>query len=432
MRSEGRLFQRILLIGEFKGVPKDIINSMMGDIDDSDKQIAKIEEQSAELVSGIDLLKRMEDYYSTELERSKAADLISGTEKTFMLEGWVIDGNETLVEKAISNTTDQYYAEFRDPNDDEQYPVALINKRIFKPFEGVLEMYSMPAPRGFDPTAVFAPFYFMFFGMMVSDAAYGIVLTILALVMLKIKKPTGLFKKVLGIVAFGGVSTFIWGALYGGWFGFELPSLWFNPMKNPMLALVVCLGIGYIHVLTGFGVGVYVAIKRGLWLDAIFDKFLWIVLVLGLPMLALGGVFSTIGTYLSLIGAIGILLTNGRSRKGIFRKLTGGFSSLYGISGVLSDVLSYSRLFGMGLATGVIAMVFNTIAGLLTGSIIGWIFAAIVFAIGHVFNIGINALGAYVHSCRLQYIEFFSKFYEDGGKPYKPLALNLKHYRLEN
>lgn len=419
-------------IGDFKGVPKDIINSLMLEIEEADKEIKEIEEQSAKLVTGIDLLKRMEDYYSTELERAKAATLISGTEKTFMLEGWIIDGNESLVEKAISDMTDQYYAEFKDPNEDEQYPVALINKKILRPFEGVLDMYSMPDPRGFDPTAVFSPFYFIFFGMMVSDAAYGIVLTILALIMLKKRKPDGLFKKVLGVVAFGGISTFIWGALYGGWFGFELPALAFNPMKQPMLALGVCLGIGYVHVLTGLGTGAYMAIKRGQWLDAIFDKVLWIVLVLGLPMLALGGVFSTIGAYLSIIGAGGILLTNGRSKKGIVKKLIGGFGSLYGISGILSDILSYSRLFGMGLATGVIAMVFNTIAGLLTGSIIGWIFAAVVFAIGHAFNIGVNALGAYVQSCRLQYIEFFSKFYEDGGKPYKPLALNLKHYRLEN
>jgi V/A-type H+-transporting ATPase subunit I len=220
--------------------------------------------------------------------------------------------------------------------------------------------------------------------------------------------------------------------LYGGWFGFSLPPLWFNPMDNPMMMLILVLGLGFVHVLTGLVIGAVLLMKKGQWVDALCDKVLWIIFIVGLPMLVFGGILSTIGTYLAIGGAAGILFTNGRSKKGVIKKLIGGFSALYGSTGYLSDVLSYSRLFGMGLATGVIAMVFNTIAGMLAGSVIGWIFAAAIFLAGHSFNIGINALGAYVHSCRLMYIEYFSKFYEDGGKAYKPLAYKIKNYRLEN
>ncbi|MEL7609340.1 MAG: V-type ATP synthase subunit I [Bacillota bacterium] len=419
-------------IGEYTGTPKDVIEGLENEILQTDRMMEKAEEEAAALVKEKEPLKILEDYYATELERVRAEDLLFETEKTFCLEGWIIAGNEKRIEDGIQKVTGRYYIDFRDPLKDEPFPVALVNERIFRPYEAVIEMYAMPDPGGVDATKLIAPFYFIFFGMMVSDAGYGIVLTLLSVFMLKKLKPAGMFKKILGIVATGGISTLVWGALYGGWFGFELPALWFNPMKEPMTALILCLGLGFVHVLTGLFIGAVICMRRGQWADAVFDKILWIVLLVGLPMLAFGGTLASVGTYLSIIGVAGILLTNGRSKKGILKKFVGGFASLYGISGYLSDVLSYSRLFGMGLATGVIAMVFNTIAGLLTGQWYGYIFAAAIFLVGHAFNIGVNALGAYVQSCRLMYIEYFSKFYEVGGKPYKPLALKLKHYRLEN
>ncbi len=420
------------LFDDKEGVPEDIIYSLEHELNDIDNRIQDTQERTESLLENMEILQNMEDYYSTELERAHAINLLSGTEKTFFLEGWIIAGSEKKVEDAVLKVTDQYYIDFRDPYDDEQFPVALINNRIIRPFEAVTDMYSAPDPRGIDPSSAITPFYFIFFGMMVSDAGYGIVLSLLAIFLLKKIKPEGMFKKILGIVGICGISTLIWGSLYGGWFGFELPPLWFNPLKEPMTMMILCMVIGFIHVLTGLVIAAVMYFKRGDWKSAVFDKILWIILIIGLPLLAFGGVLSTVGTYMSLIGAVGILLTNGRGKKGVIRKLTGGFSSLYGISGFLSDIFSYMRLFGMGLATGVIAMVFNTIAGLLKGQWYGWIFAAAVFLAGHAFNIGINALGAYVQSCRLMYIEFFSKFYEYGGKPYKPLAIKLRHYRLEN
>lgn len=417
---------------DYLKTPKQVIEEFKNETDDIDALIVKTEEETDAFIEKKDILKCMEDYYLAELERAKAINLLSGTDKTFVLEGWIIEGNEKKIEQTITEITEQYYVDFKDPADGEQYPVALVNNKLFRPFEAVLEMYSLPAPGAFDPTALLAPFYFIFYGMMVSDAGYGIVLSILAIVLQKIMKPSGMFKKILGILVMTGISTLIWGALYGGWFGFELPALWFNPTKEPMTMLILCLALGMLHVSTGLLTGAILYFKNGQWVDAVCDKIFWLMLIWGLPMLAFGGLFTVIGKYIALIGGLGVLFTNGRSKKGILKKLFGGLASLYGISGYLSDVLSYSRLFGMGLATGVIAMVFNTIAGLMTGQWYGYIFAAAIFLVGHSFNIGINALGAYVHSCRLMYIEFFSKFYEDGGKPYKPLAFRIKNFRLEN
>ncbi|MEZ4357728.1 MAG: V-type ATP synthase subunit I [Eubacteriales bacterium] len=412
--------------------PVNIINEFENEAAKLNDAIVKTEEETVPFIEEIDSLKCMEDYYLAELDRAKAVNSLSGTAKTFVLQGWVIKGNEKKVEESLAKITGQYYIDFKDPEDGENYPVALVNSKLIRPFEAVLEMYSLPAPGALDPTALLAPFYFIFYGMMVSDAGYGIVLSILAIVLQRMMKPAGMFKKILGIITMTGISTFIWGALYGGWFGFSLPALWFNPIQEPMTMLVLCLALGMLHVSTGLITGAVISFKRGRWADAVCDKIFWLFLIWGLPMLAFGGLISLVGKYMALSGAVGIVLTNGRRNKGILKKFFGGLASLYNVSGYLSDVLSYSRIFGMGLATGVIAMVFNTIAGLLMGQWYLYILAAAVFLVGHSFNIGINALGAYVHSCRLMYIEFFSKFYEDGGKPYKPLAFRIKNYRLNN
>ncbi|MEX1307956.1 MAG: V-type ATP synthase subunit I, partial [Eubacteriales bacterium] len=246
----------------------------------------------------------------------------------------------------------------------------------------------------------------------------------------------------LGVVAFGGVSTFIWGVLFGGWFGVSAESLpgflgglakfkWFNPLEEPLMMLGLCLGIGMFQILFGMGVAAVVNIKRGKPFAALFDQVSWILLLLGLPAMLLGGNIAMAGKIMAIVGASLLLLFAGRAKKGIVGKIMGGFSALYGITGYLSDVLSYSRIFGMGLATGVIAMVFNTIAGMLLGKWFMIPLAVVILLVGHVFNIGINTLGAYVHSCRLQYIEYYGKFFEGGGKTFRPLRADIKHYRFE-
>ena len=265
----------------------------------------------------------------------------------------------------------------------------------------------------------------------------SIILTLGALVVLKLKKPTGMFRKITTVIMICGVSTALWGLFFGTIFSIEgIPSV-INPIGDAMTLLVLCLGIGILHIIVGLAIGTYMLIRQGKVLDALFDKVSWIMLLAGGVMFAAcsalsAGVVGQIGTYMALAGVAVLLFTQGRHKKGIFRKLIGGLSSLYGATGYISDILSYCRIFGMGLATTVIAMVFNTIAGLFLGEWYGYIIGIIVMTIGHVFNIAINTLGAFVHTARLQYIEFFSKFYEGGGHAFSPLGIRTKNYRLED
>jgi V/A-type H+-transporting ATPase subunit I len=194
---------------------------------------------------------------------------------------------------------------------------------------------------------------------------------------------------------------------------------------------MLCLGIGVLHILTGIGIGMYMDIRRGHFWAAIFDRFSWMMVIVGGIMLLVGSPVAQVGQYIALAGAATLLLTQGRRKKGIIRKITGGLASLYGVTSYVSDILSYARIFGMGLATTVIAMVFNTIAGLLMGGVVGYIFGLVILTVGHVFNIAINALGAFVHTARLQYIEFFNKFYEADGHAFSPLRFATRNHRLE-
>ena len=194
-----------------------------------------------------------------------------------------------------------------------------------------------------------------------------------------------------------------------------------------MRLLVVSLILGAIHLFVGMGVQAYMDIKDGRPLDALFDIGLWYLLLIGIVLFAFGGKLGAgavgIGKIMAIVGAVGILLTGGRKKKGIFGKLTGGLGSLYGITSYLSDVLSYSRLLALGLATGVVAQVFNTL-GAITGNVITFFLIAMV---GNALNFALNLLGCFVHDLRLQCLEYFGKFYEDGGKPFKPLMADTKY-----
>lgn len=378
------------------------------------------------------LLKAMEDYLTNEIARECSIEKLGETGTAFLLEGWLVEDDQEKVRQTILGAAPEAYIAFRAPGEDETPPTAVKNKKLVEPFEAITGMYSHPSSRGFDPNTIMSVFYFLLFGMMIGDFAYGVILSIGAFVVLKLKKPTGMFRKVTTIIMYGGISTALWGLFFGSIFSIEgIPAV-INPIQDAMTLLMLCLGFGIVHIITGLVVGAYISIKRGKVLDALFDKISWIMVLTGGVLVALGGLASTIGTYMAIAGLITVFLTNGRDRKGIFRKFIGGFSGVYGATGYISDILSYCRLFGMGLATGVIAMVFNTIAGLFFGNVVGYIVSAVILTVGHVFNIAINTLGAFVHTARLQFIEFYSRFYEGGGHAFTPLGYRTRNFRLED
>jgi V/A-type H+-transporting ATPase subunit I len=414
------------------GVPKDIIFDLRNEFDSLKKETDEYEEKAKRFADDRELLASFEDYLTNEMERERSIGKIGETGAAFLLEGWIIADNEKQVAKALLETAPESYIAFRSPEKGEIPPTAVDNPRPVEPFEAVTDMYAVPSSRGVDPNIIMSIFYFLIFGMMIGDAAYGVILSLGALLILKLKKPAGMFRKITTVVMICGLSTLFWGLMFGTVFSIKpvtsIAVIDIN--KDPITLLVLCLAVGVLHIFAGLVIGMYKDIKQGRFWAAIFDRFSWILLVSGIIMLLLGGAVGAVGQYMAAAGLLILLLTQGREKKGIIRKAIGGLSSIYGVTGYVSDILSYCRIFGMGLATTVIAQVFNTIAGMLMGQALGYIFSVIILIVGHTFNIAINTLGAFVHTARLQYIEFFSKFYEGGGHAFAPLAERAKNHRL--
>ncbi len=420
---------------ELVGTPADIITDCENELLSLNEEAKEYEDKARRYVADKPLLTALEDYLANEIERGRCVNRLGETGSAFALEGWVIADDTAKVEKAVLDAAPEAYVHYRDPVDGEIPPTALKNPRVIQPFEAVTDMYAVPSPGGFDPNKIMAFFYFIVFGMMVGDFAYGIILSLGALMVLKLKKPNGMFRRITTVVMYCGISTALWGLFFGTIFSIPGVPYVLSPLQDAdgaMATLGLCLGIGVLHILTGIGIGAYMDIKRGHFFAAIFDRVSWMLVIVGGIMLLVGGSVGTAGSYMALAGMLILLCTQGRNKKGIVKKVVGGLSSLYGITGYVSDILSYCRIFGMGLATTVIAMVFNTIAGLMMGPWYGYVFGIIIMTVGHVFNIAINALGAFVHSARLQYIEFFNKFYEGDGHAFMPLGIRAKHHRLQD
>lgn len=398
------------------------------------EQEESIRKQAKHLAEHIVELRGLYDALSMERAKAEAVQQMRRTDTTFLLRGWLPAYLTKDFTAGLTEAAGDIYFWYEDPGPDEEFPVLLSNPGPVKPFEMVTSLYSTPSPRGIDPNKVMAPFFFIFFGMMVSDAGYGAVMTILGALVLWRLRPKGGFGKMVGLLTLGGISTLIWGALYGGWFGEwnfggRVGPLWFNPLVDPIKTLIVCFALGMVHIFVGMGVNAYRSIKAGRVWDAVFDQGFWYVFLLGLPMMALPAA-ALAGKIMAIGGAVGLVLTQGRHQKGIIRKFLSGIMSLYNTTGYLSDILSYSRLFALGLATGVIASVMNQLAAMAGTSVIGIIFQVLILVGGHSFNIAINLLGAFVHASRLQYIEFFGKFFEGGGKAFSPLSIKTKYVEV--
>lgn len=416
-----------------KGTPKQII-------EEDNRRISQIEEERQAIRQKAQTFSEQRfnfqilyDYWSLEKDKKSCALKMNTTEKTFLLSAWVPEPDVQKVEQKMLEVTESIYIEFNLPEEDDEVPVVVSNPKLVQPFELITELYSLPDPKGIDPNIFMAPFYFVFFGMMLSDAGYGILISIVAAIALRKFKFAGMGKKLVQLMCICGISTVAWGAIFGGWFGdiLGLKPLWINPLDDPMSVLILSFVFGVIQLYFGIMLKAYMNIRDGHVADAVMDQGLWLVFLSGLLMLAFPQTQS-IAKYLSIIGAIGLILTQGRAQKNIINKLLSGILSLYDITGYLSDLLSYSRLLALGLATGVIATVINTMVKLLGVNVIGWIFAIIIFIGGHIFNLAVSGLGAYVHSSRLQYIEFFGKFYESGGRPFSPMEIRTRYVDIKD
>jgi len=371
------------------------------------------------------------DYLVMERDKNQLVNSLARTENAFVMDGWVKEKDLSHLEQKLAVECKTVLCLAREPEVDEPFPVALENPPFAAPYEFITKLYGTPKPRGIDPTMALTPFFVVFFGICMSDAGYGLIIAALGAWMLWKVKLGPALRHVFKIVLACGISTIFFGALIGGWFGGLIPvqPFFFNALEDPMRMLIYALAIGIFQILVGMGIMFYWKVKEGKWMDAVFDQLFWALFLAGLILLAFP---QTAGAarVLALGAAAGLVLTQGRAQKGIVKKFLSGLFSLYNVTAYLGDILSYSRLLALGLATSVIAMSVNMLSAMLGGTVIGSVFMVIMLVVGHLFNLVINILGAYVHSSRLQYLEFFNRFFESGGRPFKPFKLNTNHVNV--
>lgn len=416
-------------------------------ITELEKHITDFTEQRKSLKFAVDYLQMRKDKYN-------ALGSLGFTENTFILNGYIPEKYADALRKELEKKF-TVYVDFTEPTDEEDVPVLLENSSFSAPVEGITKMYSMPSKSDVDPTPVMSFFYYLFFGMMLSDAGYGLLMLIGTTVVLKKFRLDRTMRKTMTMFRNCGISTLIWGALFGSWFGDivqvvgreyfgkEIGSiaLWFQPLDDPIKLLLYSFALGILHLFLGVGVSFKMAWDDGRKLDAVLDTVPVYLTILGVAPLASGiltdvpAILKTIGTYLMISGVVLIILTSGRSSKSIFGKFFGGLYALYNTAtGYLSDILSYSRLLALGLATGSIASVINLIGTMPENMVVKTILLVVVFIIGHTANLAINLLGAYVHTDRLQFVELFGKFYTGGGREFAPFTANTQYitFKEEN
>lgn len=329
--------------------------------------------------------------------------------------------------------------EARDPTEEEypSVPVQLKNNWLTRPLNMVTEMYSLPAYDNVDPNPLMAPFFILFYGIMMADMGYGILMILAGLFITKKYRPKGTMGHMFSLVTLCGVSTFIMGAITGGFFGdfltqvvklttgadFALPSL-FTPLDDTLMILVGAMCLGFVQIVTGMAISFIRKLQKGQVLDAVFEELTWWIVFAGIGVMALG--YGNVVLYIGLaLVVLGPIVTG----KGLMGKITGIFGSVYNhVTGYFGDLLSYARLMALMLAGSVIAQVFNTL-GAIPGNIVVFL---IISLAGNTLNFALNLLGCYVHDLRLQCLEYFGKFYEDGGKPFRPLAINTKFVDIQN
>lgn len=418
--------EAVLSLAQEQDRVSDIIARISQQVADAQLKVKEFQEQGRSLAAKeLDNLMRVYDVLFNERAKVCSHGLLGRTGSVYFLEGWVKAEDIPRLEERLEPYADSVEYYLRDPEPDEEFPIALSNRKIWRPFELITKLYGLPQGGTLDPTVSLAPFFFVFVGLTVSEAGYGLLVSLLCLLFLRLAKPKGGLKQFLVLMTILGVANVIFGTLVGGWFGFPIRKLLLlDPLEDPVRFLLLALVLGFVQVWFGTFLNFLFQIKSKQASQALVQAG-WLLLLPGL--VGYGVTNLAVTAWIAVAGAGCIVLFSSPSRNPVAR-FFGGLYGLYGISGYLSDILSYSRLLALGLATSVIAMVVNTLCQTALGiPWVGWLIAALIFVGGHLFNLGISFLGGFVHSMRLQFVEFFSKFFQSGGKPFKPFALESKY-----
>lgn len=414
-----------------------------------ERDLLDLEEEMGDLAGQLARLMTYHDYLLVRADRKEADRLIHDSTYTFRLTAWVPADQAHQLARDLA---DRYEVAWtcRDALEDEETPVKLKNNIFVRAFEVVLEMYGAPSSQEVDPMPVMAPFYMILFGMMLSDVGYGAMLMAGTAYMLFGRKVEGNSRQMSMMLFISGISSVIWGFIFGGFFGDMLtavtqgrvnfPALWFNPMDSPVQLLVFSMLFGVIHLFFGLGLHIINEKRQGNLIGGLADSVTWYLIIPGLGLMLGAGSFSDRPETVALLGQVGQWLVIGGAAFGLifaghgiknpFKRLIKGLGALYGITSYLSDILSYARILALVLATSVIATVVNMLGMLAGPSVFGYIVFALIGAFGHTLNLALSALSAFVHTSRLQYVELFGKFFVGGGSFWNPFRRKTSYVRI--
>ena len=449
--------QKILRNAEFeparleglKGTPAELIEQCRRRQEELKKEIGRLKEKAAELAERRLELKVLFDYYSNLLKRKTAQLQSPATEQTLFLEGWVKRKDYPRLEEIV-HRFDGCDVTILIPCEGEEPPVEIENPPVVRPFETITRLYGMPAPTSVDPTVFLAPFFAIFFGLCLADAGYGLILmVVLGWILKKMRGPKAAFQ----MLFLCGFTTLAAGIITGGWFGDAITSLLgpdtflerlrvrlmlFDPMSQPMVFFVLSLILGYVQIQVGLFIALIHNLRKRDFAAAIVDQGCWIVMLNCLACLGLakGGILpATLAKPMglaALVPAAGIFLFSGRGL-GMGGRVGIGLFQLFSTVFYLSDILSYARLMALGMVGSGFGLAINVLVKLVMDvPWVGWLLGALVFVVGHLFNLGMSMLGAFVHSLRLQFVEFFPKFLTGGGQEFRPLRKEFKHIAVRS
>ena len=425
---------------------------LVNSLKDQDQGLEKISKDLREKRDiALKNLQGKEDEYIKDLKVSyeyndNRKNLLEGNEKFLsirslsFIQGYIPSKKEDDFKKLLSKEIkEEYVLEIKDADkDDPNVPIILENNKLVKPFESIVKTYSMPKYYEVDPTPTVMPFYAIFFGFMMGDFGYGLLLflaTTLALKFIDLRKSTKSSLKFFQILS---IPTMIAGLIYGSFFGdlIPIPGL-INTSTDYMIMLYASVALGFIHLLFGLGVKGYMLVRDGKYSDLLFDVVSWYMVLIGgvgfllSSMIEMSPIISTISLILFILGLIIVLLFSHRDEKSLFGRIAWGFYDVYGITSYLGDLISYTRVAALALSGAYIGLAVNMIANMMIdASVVGIPFAIIVIVVFHLFNMFLSALSGYVHSMRLIYVEYYGEFYEGGGVPFRKLQNEGKYIEL--
>ena len=427
---------------DIDAVPQDYKNGLQKEISELKKEKRRLKAQIKTYSEDLTDLQAVYEYMQNKKLRIVESEKLAQTENTILIKGWIPTEKVSEFEKVIKDEAgDNYYLTFTDADrDDATVPIKLKNGKVASTFENLTGMYAYPRYNEIDPTPLFTPFYILFFGMMGADVGYGLVLLLATMFVLKVVNLSSQMRKSIKFYFYLSFSVIFWGLLYGSYFGATIPGMWrlVDPASQYNDLLIGSIVFGVVHIFVGLAIKAYMLIRDGKSLEAVYDVLFWYMALIGgmlfliFKLMNLSAVVANVSMWVMIAGMAGIVLTGGREAKGVGAKLGGGLYSLYGISSYVGDFVSYSRLMALGLSGGFIASAINMIAGMIGGNWFGMIFIPLILIAGHLFNMFLSFLGAYVHTSRLMYVEYFGKFYEGGGKPFKDFRTENKYINLDD